>query len=268
MKSSILISSLFLLATSELANANTLCSYAHFSPAATRFHMAQSLNDSGLATVRTSLVFEGRSDNNELVIAAAGREYGAVRFDENVVSGLSTLSFLDAAHQELARAEESVTPCASGLCRETKFSFFMGNRTGTMRITSVPAEGIRYFIENNEADTSTSWFSQLASYQDWIKTSISNDATSVLIPFSTSRQNLSVLLASDPIIAPYLYAMSLSANASGQLVLSGRVKYTIYNLIFAKAHNAGIYNLRPNVIIDSRIEGEMMPVPEVLRTCL
>jgi hypothetical protein len=268
MKSTIIVSSLFLLATAGFANANTLCSYAHFSPGATRFSMAQALNVSGLATVRTSLVFEGRSDNNQLVVAHAGREYGAIQFDENVVSGSSTLTFLDAAHQELARAEESVTPCDSGLCRDTKFTFFMGNRTGTMRISDVPAEGVRYFIENNEADSSTSWFSQLASYKDWVKTSLSNDLTSVLIPLGTSRQNLIVLLASDPVIAPYLHAVSLSANASGELVLSGRVKYTIYNLIFAKARDAGIFNLRPNVIIDSSVEGEMVSIPESLRTCL
>ena len=268
MKCTNIASILLLLAASTSAFSDTLCSYAKLTPAATRFFAARSFNDSGLATVPTSVIFERQPDNNELVVAHTGRQFGIIKFDENITTGSSTLTFLDANRHEIARTAENVIPCSTGLCRYTTFSFFMGNKTGVMRVHHIPGSGVEYFFENQKASSTVLWHSELDEYMDWVKSSISNESDSTDIPSRSPRQSLSILLASDPVISPYLNSLTVTQNATNQLLLSGRTTYTIYNLIFDKALSAGITNLRPDVIIDSATQPRTMELPQSLRSCL
>lgn len=261
----LLLSSLSISGT--YSSAAPLCQYAAFTPNSMRQFLDMRLAEFGIAAVPSTMALVRGQEKDELFLAKDGQGYGYLKLNGSALTGTTTLVVLDAARKEIARSQEKIWACGSGVCRQTDITMTIGGAKGTLGISQFPHEGVRYLINQQYADSSPLWFNAFDDYVEEIMKAFDDDSRRITLSPPTRAQRLTVKLATDRTISPYLSLLRLWVDSSGRLVLSGRTNFTIYGLIMETALNAGLF-LKPEVILDSGIRFDAMLPSQDLMHCV
>ncbi len=234
------------------------CEYSSYNPTSTKFVLERALADRGFAVVPRS-VFEGihlSSIEEEYWIVKDGHKFGRITKLEDLAVGFSTLQILDNYNAVVASSTESVESCHGGLCRTTSMKVLVGAETSTLNVFYRPEFHVTYFV-NLASYNRLRWQSEVNEHLSWAIDNVTGSGLSYLIPTTTDRDRLFVLLASDPQIAPFLSMFSVSADAGGRITVKGRTNHETYNLIVSKSIEAGLFNIDFKVVIDSGIRNDI-----------
>jgi hypothetical protein len=262
---------LFLIAFSARAQALVLCSYAAYTPSAIRFFMTQRLNDLDVV-ITPSYFFWNLSDHTgKFLVVGNSMVNGSVLVNEDRFNGVKSVQFFDSFSRLIGHAEEKVSACRLGICRTARFRVVIGGETSSLVVRQSAERGVEYFVDNggrHEELNVTLWRSQFDEQIHWLMSGILDFSGARLLAGDSPLQSFAIVLASDPVVAPYLDLLRIHLNQNGNLVISGRITHGVYNRIIDQAIRAGFYNIEPHVVIDSAVVLMDPLPPEDLRRCM
>jgi hypothetical protein len=254
------------------ADATVLCSYAAFAPQSIKFFLTEHLLQRGVAVVPIHYYGEHQEINpGQFYIATHSHMLGTMYFHEDKRAGVTVLEFSDVAGGLLARAEEVVRPCRTGLCRHSTYSVNIGGAESKLGVSQETGRGVEYFVETGNHRRPmgvTLWRSQFSEHAHWLISLLADAGYGRPIEGRTPLEDFIWALAVDPDIAPYLPYLSIRPGAGHRIIISGRTNHSIYNLIMSQARRAGYYQIVPLVVIDSGIRAWRPGPPENLGRCL
>ena len=255
----------FLFALAANSYAAPLCEYAAYTPESLRYTFTKRLARAGIASVPGSVGLLRDQAKDELFLAKDGLGFGFMKQNSDAGAGTSTLVILDSARKELARSEETISACSGGLCRLSTITVTIGGKSSSISVSEMPLDGVDFYIGKQYAPNPTIWRAALDDYMTLVMNQLSDSTRALRLSPLTRVQRLTVALATDMTIAPYLSLVHIELDRAGNLVLKGRTNYSIYNLIMLKASDSGL-TLKPEVIIDSSIRlGDIKPSADMQR---
>lgn len=249
------------------AYAAPLCTYAAYTPDSLRYYVSERLVHAGIATIPGSVGLLRDQAKDELFLAKDGLGLGFLKQISNASAGSNAISILDSGHKEIMRSEETISACSGGLCRDTTITISINGKPSSLSVSEIPDQGVRYYIGDQQAADVTIWHVAFRDYVTLAMNQLSDSTRSLRLSPLTKVQRLTVALATDVTIAPYLSSLQIELNLSGVLVLKGRTNASIYNLIMQKAANTGLV-VKPEVILDSSIRMGEIPPSRDLQHCV
>jgi hypothetical protein len=254
----------FLFAIAANSYATPLCSYSAYSPESLRATFANRLAKAGVAAVPGSVGLLRDQAKDELFLAGEGLGFGFMKQTSNAAAGTNSVVILDSAHKEIARADEIIEACSGGLCRLTTFTISVAGKASSISVSQMPSSGVDFYIGKQYAPNPTMWRAALDDYLTHVMNQLFDNTRAVRLAPLTRVQRLTVALATDVTIAPYLPLLRVELNRARDLVLRGRTNFSIYQLIMQRALDTGLI-VKPEVILDSSIRFDVQPSVDLQR---
>lgn len=251
--------------------ATPLCEYSFYSTPAVHRILTDELAVRGFAVVPAKY-FAFTADPSESAVLSNGKFYAYLRFAKNVEMNGTSLIAQTASGDEIADAASYLYACSGGWCRSSEITTAIDAERpdfghNALRISQEPMYGVRYSVYGRDLSV-TSWRSQFDDRIAWITERLTDESSAIKLNAFSPTQKLLLGLASNPSALPFLNQISFRTDDRGRLVVSGRVPHEAYNLIIDTAISQGIYNIVPDIIIDSAAyPAPVWPDPELYR-CL
>ena len=248
----------------SLASAHSYpsCAFEIFRPAPLAEEIANRLAYSDVAVVNQGL--DAGTSTNRSLLVRGNSVVGKLLVDQDVRHATAEVTVLDAEDHVLLNFKERRFVCvggtsdaSGGLCSTVEGytelePIFHGHKTYEVSFTaddSIPA----YYRYGDEI-TNWNFRRELSDSLNWLGATLASTSTVSQPVMLTATDRLYWAMASEPAVSPYLSQLTIKEEAgSGRLVLTGVVPSNfVYDRIVDAAHDAGLWNLQPWLVIDTR----------------